>query len=284
MSEQEINLLLPQLIGEYNAENLSALDLQDSSFEDVGVDQSIIQSQLEALAGISEIAEGGFTESDKAANRAVQREVAQNNQARHDSLLNEFAQRGTLGSGTELAARLQANQAATDQQSQASDRLLQEAQSRALQALSQQGNLSANIRSQDFGEQSQVAQARDAINQFNTQNRQSVNNQNISNRNAGQQYNLDRAQQNANNVANVANQQEIHNQGLHQTQFQNQHAVAADRAKLAAQRGQAQQQGKQDQAAGVGSAIQGIGSALTCLLYTSPSPRDGLLSRMPSSA
>ena len=28
----------------------------------------------------------------------------------------------------------------------------------------------------------------------------------------------------------------------------------------------------------------GIGSAYFCLLYTSPSPRDGLLSRMPSSA
>ena len=27
-----------------------------------------------------------------------------------------------------------------------------------------------------------------------------------------------------------------------------------------------------------------IGSFLSCLLYTSPSPRDGLLSRMPSSA
>ena len=28
----------------------------------------------------------------------------------------------------------------------------------------------------------------------------------------------------------------------------------------------------------------GVGSAVVCLLYTSPSPRDGLLSRMPSSA
>ena len=27
-----------------------------------------------------------------------------------------------------------------------------------------------------------------------------------------------------------------------------------------------------------------LGSDVTCLLYTSPSPRDGLLSRMPSSA
>ena len=30
--------------------------------------------------------------------------------------------------------------------------------------------------------------------------------------------------------------------------------------------------------------LQGVGYTYTCLLYTSPSPRDGLLSRMPSSA
>ena len=29
---------------------------------------------------------------------------------------------------------------------------------------------------------------------------------------------------------------------------------------------------------------RGLGMFITCLLYTSPSPRDGLLSRMPSSA
>ena len=32
------------------------------------------------------------------------------------------------------------------------------------------------------------------------------------------------------------------------------------------------------------SASSAIGRAFICLLYTSPSPRDGLLSRMPSSA
>ena len=31
-------------------------------------------------------------------------------------------------------------------------------------------------------------------------------------------------------------------------------------------------------------AVPEIGEVITCLLYTSPSPRDGLLSRMPSSA
>jgi len=33
-----------------------------------------------------------------------------------------------------------------------------------------------------------------------------------------------------------------------------------------------------------GAAILDLGARSTCLLYTSPSPRDGLLSRMPSSA
>ena len=30
--------------------------------------------------------------------------------------------------------------------------------------------------------------------------------------------------------------------------------------------------------------LENLGAAMACLLYTSPSPRDGLLSRMPSSA
>ena len=33
-----------------------------------------------------------------------------------------------------------------------------------------------------------------------------------------------------------------------------------------------------------GSASPGVDASSACLLYTSPSPRDGLLSRMPSSA
>ena len=34
----------------------------------------------------------------------------------------------------------------------------------------------------------------------------------------------------------------------------------------------------------VTAAVKGVESHMVCLLYTSPSPRDGLLSRMPSSA
>ena len=41
---------------------------------------------------------------------------------------------------------------------------------------------------------------------------------------------------------------------------------------------------KQGNYSGAVRAIEKIAKGLSCLLYTSPSPRDGLLSRMPSSA
>ena len=39
-----------------------------------------------------------------------------------------------------------------------------------------------------------------------------------------------------------------------------------------------------DTGSGSVAAVSGNATSQTCLLYTSPSPRDGLLSRMPSSA
>ena len=40
----------------------------------------------------------------------------------------------------------------------------------------------------------------------------------------------------------------------------------------------------QNPLAGLKSQVQAVKLGVACLLYTSPSPRDGLLSRMPSSA
>ena len=43
-------------------------------------------------------------------------------------------------------------------------------------------------------------------------------------------------------------------------------------------------QGKSDPLVAIKSAVDRMTDLYDCLLYTSPSPRDGLLSRMPSSA
>lgn len=258
VEEQKIILQTPELMGQYTPEQLQAMELGVSAMEGVKADQGAIDAQKQALEGISEVAEGGYSEADKATAREVQRTVSQDAQARQKAILNSMAQRGVLGSGMELAAQLQSQQQSADQMSRAGDNLTQQAQARALAALGQQGSLAGQLRQQSFGEQSDVARARDAINQFNTQNRQSVTNQNVGNRNQAQLTNLQNRQAIENQRAGLANEQERYNKGLIQQQFDNRTGRVRDTnaANMAAANARAQQ--SQADAA----MYQGIGSAI----------------------
>lgn len=258
LEEQKIILQNPQLMGQYTPEQLQAMEMGVSAMENVQADQGAVEAQKSALEGISEVAEGGVTEADKAATREMQRTVSQDAQARQKAILNNMAQRGVLGSGMELAAQLQSAQQATEQMSRGGEALTQQAQARALQALGQQGSLAGQLRQQSFGEQSDVARARDAINQFNVQNRQSVANQNVGNRNQAAMYNLEQRQALENQRAALANQQETHNKALIQTQYANRRGQAQDIAGAQAQIGAAQANAANTRAA----QIQGIGSGI----------------------
>lgn len=259
IDEQRINLLPSELVGEYNPLLEMAKDeLGPSAMEDISVDQQLAEAQKKSLEGISEIAEGGLTDADIAAAREMNRMVDRSNTARQKAILNEMAQRGVLGSGMELAARLAQQQDTAEQAAAAGDRLTQQAQSRALAALGQQGTLAGQIRGQEFGEQSDVARARDAIDQFNTVNRMNVQQRNIAAQNAAQQANLAARQAQADQAAALRNQQEMYNRQLQQQQFQNQMQRASGLA------GQYQAQAQNAMAAGNQQAQQigAIGGAI----------------------
>ena len=258
IEDQKIILKSPELVGQYSPEQIQAMQMNVSAMEDVKADSQAVDSQKDALAQLSEIADGGMTEGDKAAAREVNREVNQQSVARRNAILNQMASRGVLGSGMELAAQLQGEQQSIDQASRAGDSLIQQAQARALQALGQQSSAASQLRSQSFGEQSDVARARDAINQFNTQNSQNVATMNTQNRNDAQQYNLNQRQNIENQRAALANQQEQYNKGLLQTQFANRMGQASQVANAQAQIGAANQAAANANAA----QIQGIGSSV----------------------
>lgn len=262
IEDQELDLLIPQLVGEYDPEVMQSLNLDPSDMENVSVDQDIKNQQLKALAGLSEVAEGGLTEADRAASRDIQREVAQNNVARQKALLSEMDQRGVLGSGMELAARMKANQMSADAQSRAGDQLAQQAQARALQAMIQQGNMASQVRGQEFGEQSQVAQARDVINRFNTNNRQDVANQNINMGNEAQRMNLMARQAQADNAAALKNQQQIHNKNLLQQDFNNRAGMAGKQIGIVDGRAAAEQAAHANTGAAYAQAANAIGSGI----------------------
>jgi hypothetical protein len=264
IEEQSIILQNPDLVGQYTPEQVQAMEMNMSAMEQVKADPELVAKQNEALEGISEVAEGGYSESDKATAREVQRTVSQDAQARQKAILNNMSSRGVLGSGMELAAQLQSGQQAAEQMSRGGEGLTQQAQSRALAALGQQGQMASTMRQQDVGEQTDIARARDSINQFNVQNRQNISNQNVGLRNQAQLMNLQQRQAMEDQRAANANQQQIHNKSLLQTQYANrmgkegqvqganQAVAAAAAAKANATAGMIQ---------GIGSAVAGgIGS------------------------
>src|SRR5690606_33373605 len=71
-------------------------------------------------------------------------------------------------------AKLQSSQAATDRNAQQGLDVAGMAQQRALQAMMERGNMSGQMRGQDFSQQAQIAAAQDAINSFNTANQNTM--------------------------------------------------------------------------------------------------------------
>ena len=157
--------------------NTSARSIVDNSaMEGVSTDPRLKQAQLAALASMQEIGtSGGLTAADKAQLSRVQGDVAQADRGRREAILQRMSARGMGGSGMELLAQLQSSQGATDRASQAGLDISGMAQQRALQALNQAGGMAGGIRGQDFGEQSQIAAAQDAISKFNAANTQQSN-------------------------------------------------------------------------------------------------------------
>lgn len=275
IEKQKIQLLASELQGEYRPELEQALGLGPSAMEDISADEQLLQAQRDSLEGISEIAEGGMTEADLAANREIRREIDQSAAARQKAVLNQMAQRGVLGSGMELAAQLSAQQEAADRQSRAGDTLTQQAQARALAALQNQGSMAGQMRGQDFSEDSAVARARDAIDKFNTVNRQSVIQRNISEQNRAQAANLAARQAQADQAAALRNQQEMYNKGLIQQQYDNEMRRAAGLSNQYANVGAAQQgaaNARAQQIAGIGSAIGNIAGAFGNMSAAKPTP------------
>lgn len=230
VSEQELNLLLPEFIGAYDPMLEEQVELGPSRMEDVSTDPRLAQAQMQALETLSEIGQTGLTPAEQAAMRSMQRQVAQQEQSRQNAILQEMARRGTAGGGMELAARLQSSQGSADRASAEADRLAQMAQARALQGLTQAGSLGGQIRAQEFGEQTDVAKAADAIAQWNAANQQSVRQRNIQAQQQAQLRNLQERQRIAEQQAAIRNYQQEANKGLAQQQFQNQLNLAAGRA------------------------------------------------------
>lgn len=254
VEEQSLDLLLPELQGQLNPEMQQIQTLQESQQVQ---DPVIKEMQMKALQEMAGIGKGGLREEDLAAFREMRRNVEGANQANQEKILQDMQRRGTLDSGMSLAAQLQANQSATDRLSSGGDKLASEAATRALQALAQTSDMGSQITNQNFKEQA----ARDAVNEFNTRNRQSIEGQNVGARNQAQATNLGARQQVADARVGLQNEQQKFNKGLQQTNFNNRIVLADRKAGQYGSQAQAADQNAANTAqqwANIGSGVGGM--------------------------
>jgi hypothetical protein len=180
----------------------------------VSTDPRLKDAQMASLGKLAQLGETGITSEDRLALGDVRRDVAREDQARQQSILQNMQSRGAGGSGAELAASLASSQAAAERSSQEGMQQSAMAQKRALEAIMQRGSMAGEMRGQDFQEQSAKAQAADAIARFNAQNRQSVAGANVNRGNRASEMNLGNAQDLMNRNTDLSNKEQAYNKEL----------------------------------------------------------------------
>lgn len=180
-------------MGDYDAlgtagyKDLTAQQLGPSALEGIQSDPAARAAQQESLAALQQLADnGGLSLSDLQALNEVQGNLNRNDSARRNSLSNQFAARGQLGSGAQLAMELQGQQQATQSANQRGENTAAQAQDRALQAILQKGNVARDMANDDYAHKSDAAKAHDLIEAHNAAARSGASQYNNSLR--GQAY------------------------------------------------------------------------------------------------
>jgi hypothetical protein len=207
---QSAGLLTPQVE--------SAIMQGDSSLSTYQEDPRLKNAQMGALQALQQRGNTGLTAIDRASFNNLQSQLATDAEGKRHQILQNFAARGMGGSGTELAAALQAQSSAQNQAAHSGDDIAAAASQRALEAMNSAGQLGGQMRSADFGVAQGKAQATDAINRFNTQNSQDVAARNAQQRNAANLYNLQTSQRVMDSNTNLDNA-EAYRQADAQRQF-----------------------------------------------------------------
>jgi hypothetical protein len=185
-----------QYLGDLNAEAMSPTELRN-----ILTDPRLAQGQYQTLDQLDEItAGGGLSAIDKAQLAEIQAQQASVEKGTREAIKNKMAAQGLLGSGSDLASQLVAQQEGANRASSQGLGVAAGAQDRMLNAGLQRAGLSASMQGADFARQATQAGAQDAINQFNTSNtnaarernlntRQNISGQNTQNRNQTSQMN-----------------------------------------------------------------------------------------------
>ncbi len=214
----------------YNPEELSDSELKALlSNERLG---GLYSTQEDVLARLGDYTESGMSAIDQARLAEIQNQINQQNRGNQEAIIQNMAQRGLAGSGSELAARLNAQQGSAQAGFLAGSDIAGQAAQRAYDALQSQGAYASQLQGQQYGQMSNAAQAQDLINRYNNENTNQALMEDWRNRQSIANMNTAAANQIAQQNTELANQERLYNT----TQKpMNQYAMQSNQASMAQQ-------------------------------------------------
>lgn len=220
---QQMQLQLEELVnaGEITPEEAKVYLQQKSAANNISVDPRFNTAQMAALDQLSDIGENGLTDVDRAALAKIKTEEDANLRGEREAILSDAQARGVGGSGIELMNQLQNAQDNATRASARDTDVAGMSQQRKLDAIKAAGGLAGNMADRSFGQQMDVARANDAIDQFNTSNRNSIGLANTNARNAAQAANLANAQRIYDTNVGLRNEAQKNNKSLAQLDYEN---------------------------------------------------------------
>jgi hypothetical protein len=202
-----------------------AVVLGPSKVAAIKEDPSLRAAGMSALERITGQASSGLSGTDRNNLNKIRRENARDTQAKLSQITQGMQQRGISG-GAELAAQLSAAQGGAEEASMQGDRIADMASQRALQALSESGNLSSKLRGQDFDINNTRAAAEDQFSRFNTTAQIDRQSANINRENKAQERNLENEQRIADTNTRDANAELARQKEAQRADFLNKMALA----------------------------------------------------------
>jgi len=265
VEEQRIQLEKLVQQGVITPEEMQLYLQEESGLKDISVDPRFKSAQVNALEQLQTIGnEGGLTATDKARMQDIF--DAQNVEERgsREAIEQNARERGIGGSDITIASKLIANQEAANRAARQGMDVAALAEQRALEAIQAAGNMGGQMDEREFAQQAEIAAAQDAINQFNTANRQQVAATNVGARNDAQRINLGEKQRVSDVNTSMENTNRARNSDLIAKKFDQEMAKAnAAAGVLGAWANNAQGQADKGYASDMALIGTGLGTAAT---------------------
>lgn len=219
------------------------------------------RAQKDALQRLSEISSNAGIDPQLAAmSNEAARKAQTEAQVRQQSILQDAARRGQLGSGSALAAQLSEASQGMDRQAQLQNQLAMQAYQDRLRALSEGAELGGKIRNEDISLQKTNADIINDFNKRNAANQQAYYNNATNTRNDAQRLNIGNQQDIMNRNIDTANNFAKYNQSRKDDIQNSLFKAQAEKAALATGQGAGRISDLRQTAADQNQAIQGAGN------------------------